>query len=69
SRLAHHHSELNSASHGATRHAWRTTKKAALVESSLPEREIDSQKVIKFPNKNNKLGNCVQLVLLVGFRL
>ena len=26
SRLAHHHSELNSASHGATRHAWRTTK-------------------------------------------
>ena len=45
------------------------TKKAALVESSLPEREIDSQKVIKFPNKNNKLGNCVQLVLLVGFRL
>jgi len=27
SRLAHHHNELNSASHGATRHAWRTTKK------------------------------------------
>ena len=45
------------------------TKKAALVESSLPEREIDSRKVIKFPIKNNNLGNCVQLVLLVGFRL
>ncbi len=35
SRLAHHHSELNSASHGATRHAWRTTKKAARQGSSL----------------------------------
>ncbi|MEN1416744.1 hypothetical protein AAIG96_33335, partial [Pseudomonas aeruginosa] len=28
SRQAHHHSEPDSASHGATRHAWRTTKKA-----------------------------------------
>ncbi len=28
SRSAHHHSELNSASHGTTRHAWRTTEKA-----------------------------------------
>jgi len=27
SRPAHHHSEPNSASHGATRHAWRTNKK------------------------------------------
>ena len=27
SRPAHHHSEPNSASHGATRHAWRTKKK------------------------------------------
>ena len=44
-------------------------KKAALVKSSLSEREIDSRKVIKFPIKNNNLGNCVQLVLLVGFRL
>lgn len=26
SRPAHHHSEPNSASHGATRHAWRTKK-------------------------------------------
>lgn len=29
SRPAHHHSEPNSASHGATRHAWRTKKKPA----------------------------------------
>ena len=28
SRQAHHHSEPDSASHGATRHAWRTIKKA-----------------------------------------
>src|SRR5690606_29903040 len=34
SRLAHHHSELNSASHGATRHAWRTTKKPCPVDRS-----------------------------------
>ena len=27
SRQAHHHSEPDSASHGATRHAWRTIKK------------------------------------------
>ena len=27
SRQAHHHSEPDSASHGATRHAWRTKKK------------------------------------------
>lgn len=27
SRQAHHHSEPDSASHGATRHAWRTQKK------------------------------------------
>jgi hypothetical protein len=27
-RPTHHHSEPNSASHGTTRHAWRTTKKA-----------------------------------------
>ena len=47
----------------------QTQKKAALVKSSLSEREIDSRKVIKFPIKNNNLGNCVQLVLLVGFRL
>ena len=28
SRPTHHHSASNSASHGATRHAWRTTKKS-----------------------------------------
>ena len=31
SRQAHHHSEPDSASHGATRHAWRTTKKSPAV--------------------------------------
>lgn len=30
SHLPHHHSGANSASHGATRHAWRTQKKQAV---------------------------------------
>ena len=36
SRPVHHHSEPNSASHGATRHAWRTTKKAMTAGQSSP---------------------------------
>ncbi|MEA1605725.1 hypothetical protein, partial [Pseudomonas spirodelae] len=43
SRQAHHHSEPDSASHGATRHAWRTTKKppdqAAFLQQCVAPRE------------------------------
>jgi len=38
SRQAHHHSEPDSASHGATRHAWRTIKKPPTGRFLVQER-------------------------------
>ena len=34
-RPTHHHSEPNSASHGTTRHAWRTTKSRLFIQAAF----------------------------------
>ena len=46
SRPAHHHSEPNSASHGATRHAWRTKKRGGLRRPLLFPNPFVSQLII-----------------------
>ncbi len=44
-------------------------KAAPACKGGLSEVAVDSLKLVKFPIKNNKLRDCVQFVLFVGFRL